>query len=270
MQVIKRENPILERKRKVRSIAQFKMPVVFLSCFQIFFLSGNIFSGSYIIHAADEKTITHDKNPPSQGVHRDKANVIRDELELISGYAEDIFELAKADRWKKASKKLIMLEKVEKNLTNNANGLGGDNLSALAKSSSDLERAINTKSRQEAMTAANKITAIAALLAKPFKQRVPTNVMLLDFYGRELVIWSEMKNTNKLSAIVSKMHLTWQTLMPLLLAEGGSKDVKKFGELMKRLEAAKMPEEYGRLAISVLDEVDSLEKVFTQKSSRTE
>lgn len=270
MQIIKRENPIIERERNVRLTAQLKMFVVFLSCFQIFFLSGYIFPVSHV-HAADEKSISHDKNSsPSPGVHKDKANTIRDELELISGYAEDIFDLAKADRWKKASKKLLILERGEKNLINTANGFAGDNLSALTKSSSDLERAINTKNRQEAMTAANKITAITALLAKPFKQRVPTNVMLLGFYGRELVIWSEMKNTNKLSAIVSKMHLTWQTLMPLLLAEGGSKDVKKFGEIMKRLEAAKIPEEYGRLAISVLDEVDNLEKVFTQKSSRTE
>jgi hypothetical protein len=266
MHIVDRVNPIIRQKSHVRFTVLFKLLV--LLSFQIPFLLGDVFPDSYA-HAADEKTISREKKLPSPtGAH--KASAIRDELELISGYSEDVFELAKADRWKRASKKLIALEKIEQSLTNNTNNLGADNVSALTKSTSDLVRAISAKSRQDAMTAANKITAIAALIAKPFNQRVPINVALLGYYGRELEIWSEMKNTNKLSVIVTKMHLTWRNLMPLLIAEGASKNVKKFGEIMKRLETAKTPEEYGRLATSALDEVDSLEKVFTQRPSKTE
>jgi hypothetical protein len=262
MQVVDRVSLMIKQKQHTR----LTILVVFFS--PIFFLPGVFFPDSYA-HAADEKSIPHEKNISSTPkIH--KTSSIRDELELISGYAEDIFELVKADRWKRASKKLIALEKIEQSLTDSTHNLGADNVSALTKSMSDLERAISAKSRQDAMTTANKITALAALIGKPYNQRMPINVALLDYYGRELEIFSEMKNTNKLFVIVTKMHLTWQNLMPLLIAEGGSKDVKKFGEIMKRLETAKTPEEYGRLAISVHDEVDSLEKVFTQRSSRTE
>jgi hypothetical protein len=266
MHIVDRVNPIIGQKTHVRFAVLFKLLTVF--SFQFLFLPGVVFPDSYA-HAADEKKIPHEKKLlSSPGIH--KTSTIRDELELISGYAEDVFELAKADRWKRASKKLVALEKIEQSLTNNTHNLGADNVSALTKYTSDLERAISAKSRQDAMTAANKITAIAALIAKPYNQRVPINVALLDYYGRELEIFSEIKNTNKLSVIVTRMHLTWQHLMPLLIAEGGSKDVKKFGEIMKRLETAKTPEEYGRLAILVHDEVDNLEKVFTQRSSKTE
>jgi hypothetical protein len=266
MNIVDQVNPIIRQKSHVRFTVLFKLLV--LLSFPILFQLCDVFPDSYA-HAADEKTISHEKKfPSSPGIH--KTGTIRDELERISGYAEDIFELAKADRWKRASKKLIALEKVEQSLTDNTNNLGADNLSALSKSTSDLEKAVSIKNRQDAMTSANKITAIAALIAKPFSQRVPTNILLLDYYGRELEIWSEMKNSNKLAIIVSKMHLTWQNLMPLVIAEGASKNVKKFGEIMKHLEAAKTPEEYGRLATSALDEIDNLEKVFTQRSSKTE
>ena len=266
MYITGRVNSIIRQKTDVRFTLVLKLSILLL--FQILFMSGDLFPDSRA-HAADEKKLSHEKKLLSfPGIH--KTGTTRDELELISGYAEDIFELAKADRWKRAAKKLNALEKIKQSLTDNTHNLGVDNASALAKSTSDLERAIGSKSRQEAMIAANKITAIAALIAKPFNQRVLTNMMLLDYYGRELEIWSETKNINRLSVIVSKMHLIWRNLMPLVIAEGASRDIKKFGEIMKRLEAAKTPEEYGRLANSALDEVENLERIFTQRLSKTE
>jgi hypothetical protein len=268
MQGIDRVIPIIRNKTHLRITVLFNLLVALF--LQIFFMFGGIIPES-IAHAVDEKPGSHEKNSPSPsppGMLKTSPN--RDEIDLVSGYAEDVFDLAKAGKWKRASKKLIILGKTEHNLTVNANILGVDNLAALAKATSDLERAVTAKSRLDAMISANKITAIAALIAKPFKQCVPTNVVLLDYYGRELEIWSEMKNANKLADIVNKMHLTWQNLMPTLIAEGGSKEIKKFGEIMKHLEMAKTPEEYGRLATSVLDEVDNLERVFTQKPSKTE
>lgn len=217
-------------------------------------------------HSVDEKQVSHPKNlSPSSGA--DLSGAVSDQLELASGYAEDVFEFAKAGRWKRAARKLAALDKVEHDLIENHGDLGSENLAALTKTTTDLERAVGSRSRQDAMITANKITAIMALIAKSFKERVPTNVLLLDYYGRELEIWSETKNTGKLSDIVNRMHLTWQVLIPSIIAGGGSKEVKRFGEIMKHLEMAKTPEEYGRLAAAVLDETENLEKVFTQRSS---
>ena len=75
-------------------------------------------------------------------------------------------------------------------------------------------------------------------------------------------IWSEENNIDKLSNIVIRMHLIWQSLMPQLIEQGGTRELKRFSEVMKRLEVAKTPDEYGHLARQVLDEVDNLEKVF--------
>jgi hypothetical protein len=95
-----------------------------------------------------------------------------------------------------------------------------------------------------------------------FKPRVPTNVMLLGYCGRELEIFSEEKDIDKLSNFVIRMHLIWQNLIPQLIQRGETKEIKNFSDIMKRLEMAKTPEEYSFLAKQVLDEVENLEKVF--------
>jgi hypothetical protein len=77
-----------------------------------------------------------------------------------------------------------------------------------------------------------------------------------------LEILSDEKDIAKLSNLVIKMHLIWQNLIPQLVEKGGTKDIKKFSEIMKHLERAKTPEEYNHIANHVLDEVDNIEKLF--------
>ena len=42
-------------------------------------------------------------------------------------------------------------------------------------------------------------------------------------------------------------------------------EAKKFGALVTRVEVARIPTEYGRLAGPLLEEVDNLEKVFERR-----
>ena len=114
------------------------------------------------------------------------------------------------------------------------------------------------------MRNANRITLIAATVAVPFKPGVPTEVSLLNYNGRELEIWSEVKKMDKLSSIVIRMHLAWQTLMPKLIEQNGIKELRRFSDLMGHLEAARLPEEYGRLARQVLVETDAMKSSFVK------
>ena len=185
------------------------------------------------------------------------------QLEALAGSAEDIYDLAKANKWIKIGKKLDELKKAEHDLKYDQNEEGSFFSVRLRSAISDLDHAVSLKNRKETMRLANKITLLEAAMLGPLKPAVPTNVRLLDYCGRELEIWSEEKNTDKLSNIVVRMHLLWQSLMPQFSDHGGgAKELRKFSEIMKRLETAKTPEEYGRLARQVLDEMDSIEKVF--------
>jgi hypothetical protein len=192
---------------------------------------------------------------------------IQAELEALSVTAGDIYDLAKATKWNKIRKKLDELKKSEKTIRVLRNE-DNDVLShRLRKNTDDLEQAILAKNRKETMRSSNAITFIEIAMIGDYKPRVPTNVRLLDYCGRQMELLSEDNDLDKLSNLVVRMHLIWQNLIPQLLNEGDTKEIKHFSEIMKRLDRATTPEEYGPLAKQVLDGVDRIEKLFKKLSS---
>ena len=190
------------------------------------------------------------------------ANFIVAELDSLSGSAVEIFTLALAGKMDRVGKKLETLKKNAAAFDYLQDEASSILLPRLGRTIADLEGAIGAKNRLDTMRFSNRITLIAATVAVPFKPCLPTEVSLLDYNGRELEIWSEAKKTDKLSNIVIRMHLAWQTLMPKLIEQNGIKELRRFSDLMGHLELARTPEEYGRLSRQVLAETDSMKAIF--------
>jgi hypothetical protein len=174
-------------------------------------------------------------------------------------YAENIYDYAKANDWKNAEAKLGLLkaavEKIRADVNNQkAAGEIYPNVAAL-------DRAVTAKDRQAAMLAANQITRDVAETTTDYKLVVPVEVVLLDYYGRELEIWAEAKDANKLQSTAREMRRTWDALRPSIEGKNAAL-AKKFEALIAQVDGAKTPADYARLAKPVLDEVDNLEKVF--------
>ncbi len=176
-------------------------------------------------------------------------------------YGENVYDMAKANDWKKAAEKLNLLKESATRLKSDVQGGGGE-LDRLASGIMALDKAVTSKNRQAAMREANQITLIVANLNAPYKLAVPVEVTKLDYYGRELEIWSAEKDTRKLQAIAIEIRRTWDAVRPSIESHNGAAEAKKFDELVARVEKARTPEEYAQLATPVLDEVDNLEKVF--------
>jgi hypothetical protein len=191
-----------------------------------------------------------------------RANFIVAELESLSGSAEEIFSLALAGKMDRTAKKLEALKRNAAAFDYIQDEASSILLPRLGRTVADLEKAIAARNRLDTMRFANRVTLIAATVAVPFKPSVPTEVSLLDYNGRELEIWSEVKLTDKLSGIVIRMHLAWQTLMPKLIEQNGLKELRRFSDLMGHLELARLPEEYGRLSRQVLVETDTMKSIF--------
>lgn len=203
---------------------------------------------------------TKEQPKPSSGVSR--ANFIVTELDSLSESAEDIFTLALAGKMERVGKRLDTLKKNAAAFAYVQDEASSILLPRLGRTIADLEKAISTRNRIDTMRFSNRITLIAATVAVPFRPSVPTEVSLLDYNGRELEIWSEMKKTDKLSSIVIRMHLAWQTLMPKLIEQNRIKELRRFSDLMGHLELARVPEDYGRLSRQVLAETDVLKAIF--------
>lgn len=212
--------------------------------------------------AASAPSPVKQQSPPSEGASR--ANFVETEMDSLAGCAEDIFNLALNGNHERAEKRMDGLKKKAAALERIQDEANLILLPRLRRTISDLEKALAAKSHLDTMRYANRITLIAATVAVPYKPRIPTEVSLLEYNGRELEIWSEAKRVDKLSGIAIRMHLAWQTLMPRLIENNGGKELKYFSDLMRRLEQARTAEEYDRMSKQILAGTTVLEAVFVK------
>ena len=126
----------------------------------------------------------------------------------------------------------------------------------------ELKKAIAGKDLHATLLESNKATLAAADLSEPFSPKVPANVTRLDYYGREMEIWSMAKNIEKCRASGEAIAKTWAKVKPAAVKLGGDAEAKRFDELVAKVAAAREVNDYAQLFTPILDEVDNLEKVF--------
>lgn len=208
-------------------------------------------------------TQTGNASAPAARVKTTVVSNVPKPLEEVGHFSENVYDTAKLNDWGKASADLASLRQAAGRLKTDAQTAKVD-AAQLDASLAKLDNAVTKKDRAAALEEANRVTMIAANLTASFEPQVPTEVTLLDYYGRELEIWAEAKNPAKLRTTATEIRRTWDNLRASVESHGGVDEVKTFSDLVARVEAAKTPDEYARLATPVLDEVDNLEKVFTK------
>jgi hypothetical protein len=175
-------------------------------------------------------------------------------------YGENVYDYAQANDWKNADVKLAALRaaagQVRADVKNNSAAV-----ERLAGNVAALDRAVSAKDRQATMRAANQVTLDVADMTTAYKLSVPVEVTKLDYYGRELEVWAQAKDANKLQATTREMRQTWDALRPSIEGKSAT-EAKKFDVLVAQVESAKTPADYARVATHVLDEVDNLEKLY--------
>ncbi|MEH2266587.1 hypothetical protein [Nostoc sp.] len=211
------------------------------------------------VEVNEEKEKLDAANDADTEVNDDK---VPTSLSQVGEYGESVYDMAKANDWTKATANLNLLENAAKSVHTKINVQNKTELAQLDSKIAALTKAVTTKNRISAMRDANQVTLIAANITKEFEPKVPVEVTLLDYYGRELEIWSVTGNTSNLKTTASEMRRTWNAVRTSILARGGTVQVQKFDGLVASVEAAKSSKDYARLATPVLDEVDNLEKVF--------
>ena len=175
-------------------------------------------------------------------------------------YGENVYDYAKANDWKNADVKLAALRDAVKKVRTDVKNKNAA-VDRLDGNVAALDRAATAKDRQAAMREANQVTLDVANMTRAYKLSVPAEVTKLDYYGRELEVWAQAQDTNKLQATAREMRQTWDSLRPSIEAHG-IKEAKKFDALVAQVESGKTPANYARVATLVLNEVDNLEKLF--------
>ena len=175
-------------------------------------------------------------------------------------YGENVYDYAKASDWKNADVKVAALKDAIKKVRSEVKNQSAA-VDHLDTNVAALDRAVTAKDRQAAMREANQVTLDVANMTTAYKLSVPVEVTRLDYYGRELEVWAQAKDANKLPATAREMRQTWDSLRPSIEARSAT-EAKTFDALVAQVESAKTPADYARVATHVLDEVDNLEKLF--------
>lgn len=191
-------------------------------------------------------------------------NSVPTSVSQVGEYGENIYEAAQANNWTQATAKLTSLKDAAKKIDTESKISENPNEDQLDAAIAALNKAVPAKNKLATMRAANQTTLLAANLSAPFNPPVPVQVTLLDYYGRQLEIGAAANNMNQLKETAKDMSRTWNALRPAVESHGGSAQAQQFDHLVARVEAAKSSNEYGSLATPVLNQVDNLEKVFTQ------
>jgi hypothetical protein len=193
-----------------------------------------------------------------------KAVSLPPSVAALAAYGEDLYDRIKSDDWAKAATTLDSLDAAAKTLPPKEPQIQKERATLTAVIDT-LRRAVESKNKPVALETSNRVTYLAARMTDPYHPAEPSAVPLLDYYGRELEIWSARGNRAKLRSTVAEIKTTWAGLRPKVEANQGAAVAKKTDSLVTLIAAAKSPAEQGKLAKPFLDVVDELEKVFVRQ-----
>jgi hypothetical protein len=191
----------------------------------------------------------------AQGDSAKTARPVPTVLAAAGEHGEDLYDAAKARAWRTAGRRLQALEADVARLSTQPDA------DRLPDEVDSLRRSVARRQRQATMVAANQVTRTVADMTAAYAPRVPVEVTRLDFYGRELEIGSETGTTPRLESAGRGIRHEWDAVRPAVSARD-SLVARKFDGMVTRIERARLPAEYRRLAQEELAEVDALERVF--------
>ena len=180
----------------------------------------------------------------------------------VSEDSEDLYDQAYAANWTKARTATVKIERDAATLARTQPQLGA-RAARLQSLVTAVKRQIAAKDRPAALHDINQMTRLTIEMGAAYPQPIPTPVSLLDYYGRELQVWSVAGDKARLRSTVSALEATWQSVRPQVVArKGGASAARRFDALVSRAKAAKTTGAVLPVAAPILDEVDKLENVF--------
>jgi hypothetical protein len=175
-------------------------------------------------------------------------------------YGTNVYDDAKASDWNSANLNLERLRGAIKEVRTDVVNQSGA-ADRLDEHVAALGLAVAVKDRQTAMHDANEVTLDVANLTTAYNLSVPVELTRLDYYGRELEIWAEAEDINRLQETGREMRRTWDSVRTSVNSRDAT-EAKKFEALVAQAESAKTLSTYAIVAPQVLNEVDNLEQLF--------
>lgn len=180
----------------------------------------------------------------------------------IGERGEGAYDNALAGKWGLVSQAARQLQSSNAQLPARWHGLRDQ--FGLSREVRGLQLAAASHNKWAAANAANRVTLFAARLEEPTKPVIPTEITLLDVYGRDLQVAGGRGDLTAARRALGSLDSTWVMIRPRVVRQGGTVAAKRFDFALHRALSAGSAQKMGLASTPVLDEVDSLEKVFTR------
>jgi len=195
----------------------------------------------------------------------DEGSTVPRALEAAGDHGEGAYEQIFADAWAAAH---IQVDSLAADLGAVDRAVAGQaaTKAELRSDLSDLEAAVASRDRHEALRLSNDVTRIAAHLSAPYHPPLPVGITLLDYYGRVLQLQAEAQDDGALTRAVAGLQGAWDTIRPAVEARpGGAAEAEAFGALVGLAGATTgptAPATFKTLSGRILDGVDEVERLF--------
>lgn len=208
-------------------------------------------------------------NGPKQGIaSRTRPSAVNNQKAAVPAAvtaaaesSEEIYDAALANDWSRAQGQLSAFDSAVLEISKTAST---DAAAKLKDAVSVLGAEVAGKQRQSVMRDANEATRLVARLTRSYRQAIPVDIVMLDYYGREMQLWAAAQDMPKLRTTQSAIRSTWDQVRPQVVARGraGQAEARRFDGQIREVRSAKAPADYERIAPPFLEAVDSLENVF--------
>jgi hypothetical protein len=174
--------------------------------------------------------------------------------------AEGVFDAAAASQWRTATEQLQALNEAASQLPPRLPK--ADLVAQLRTRVGDVKRSAAAHRRVETMDLANSITRIVADLSAEFQTEVPIDVVMLDYYGRQLELGIATGNQSTLTRATADLRQQWDRIEPTIERRGHVDEARRFNDIVVQLEGARRPAEFAAPTRAELEAVDRLEAIF--------
>jgi hypothetical protein len=174
--------------------------------------------------------------------------------------AEGLFDAARMSQWQTATEQLRALNDAASQLPP---GLPKPDLVAqLRLRLEDVNQSAAAHRRVETMDFANSITRIVADLSALFQTEVPIDVVMLDYYGRQLELGITTGRQSTLTQATADLRQQWDRVQPTIERLGHVGETRRFEDIVVQLEGARRPADFAEPTRAELEAVDRLETIF--------
>lgn len=175
--------------------------------------------------------------------------------------AEALFDAAHSSDWRGALERLRDLDAAAAALPMDLPKR--DLVAQLRSRVQDIRQSVTAHDRVNTMDYANGVTRIVADLSGEFQTTVPVEVVLLDYYGRQLELGIAAGRQSTLAQATTDVRSTWNRIERTILERGHVDEARRFTDIVVQLEGARRPDDFVAPTRAELAAVDGLERIFT-------